>query len=126
KVRAQAAEDLGRRGGVRASDVADAIDPLITALGKDKDADVRRACAAALGEIGSDAEKVVDALTEALKDKTATVKQAAIVALGQFGGDAKSAVPALRDLAKMKDDKKISQAANAALKQITGMGKKKN
>ena len=47
KVRAQAAEDLGHIGGVRASWAADAIEPLITALAKDKEADVRKACAAA-------------------------------------------------------------------------------
>jgi HEAT repeat protein len=118
KVRAQAAEDLGHIGSVRASWAADAIEPLINALAKDKDADVRKACAGALGEIGLDAQKVVEALTEALKDSAAGVKIAAATALGQFGAEAKSALPQLRDLAKQKDDKKLSQAANAAAKQI--------
>jgi HEAT repeat protein len=126
KLRVKAAEDLGKVGAIRASYAADAIDPLINALAKDKDADVRKACAGALGDIGSDADKVVDALTEALKDPSAIVKIAAAGALGQYGPEAKSALPPLRDLAKAKDDKKISQAAAAAVRQITGTAKKKD
>jgi HEAT repeat protein len=126
KVRAQAAADLGKLGSIRASYAADAIDPLINALAKDKDADVRKAAAAALGDIGSEAEKVVTALTEALKDSSATVKIAAAAALGQYGDSAKSALSQLRDLAKAKDDKKLSQAAAASVRQITGTPKKKD
>jgi HEAT repeat protein len=126
KVRAQAAEDLGKLGGIRASYAADAIDPLINALAKDKEADVRKAAATALGEIGSEAEKVVAALTEALKDSNQAVKVAAAGALGQYGENAKSALPSLRDLAKAKDDKKVSQAAAIAVRQITGVPKKKD
>ena len=126
KVRAQAAMDLGHVGAIRASYAADAIDPLINALANDKDAEVRKACAAALGEIGSEAQKVVEALTAALKDSSANVKIAAALALGQYGAEAKSALPDLRDLAKAKDDKKISQAAATAAKQISGAQKKKD
>jgi HEAT repeat protein len=126
KARASAAEDLGHRGAIRASDVEDAIDPLINGLMKDKEADVRKACAQALGDIATEPEKCVAALTEALKDSSAAVKIAAIQALGQFGGKAQSAVSPLRDIAKNKDDKKLSQAANLAVKSITGAGKKKN
>jgi HEAT repeat protein len=125
KVRATAAEELGRRGAIRASDVAEAIDPLLKALKDDKDADVRKACAAALGEIGTEAEKVVPALTEALMDSSATVKLAAIQSLGQYASEAKSALPQLRDIAKAKDDKKLSQAAAAAAKSISGNTGKK-
>lgn len=124
KARAFAAEELGRRGAIRASDVADAVDPLISFLKKDKDADVRRACAYALGEIGLEPEKCVPALTEALKDEAKPVKLAAITSLAQFGMESKSALPQLRDIAKMKDDKKLSQAAGAAAKSIGGVAKK--
>jgi HEAT repeat protein len=124
KARAQAAGDLGRCGAIRASYVEDGIAPLLSALKSDKDADVRRACAKALGDIGTKAEVCVEALTEALKDSSVNVKIAAAIALSQFGTDAKPALPALRDLAKAKDDKKLSQAANAAAKAISGLGKK--
>jgi hypothetical protein len=126
KARASAALDLGHRGAIRASDVEDAIDPLINGLMKDKDADVRKSCAQALGDIATESEKCVAALTEALKDTSPAVKIAAIQALGQFGGRAQSAVSPLRDIAMNKDDKKLSQAANLAVKSITGAGKKKN
>ena len=45
KARASAAEDIGARGAIRASDVNDAIEPLLAGLKGDKDSDVRRACA---------------------------------------------------------------------------------
>ena len=125
KARVQAAADIGYRGAIRASDVDNAIAPLLTALKSDKDADVRGACAKALGGIGSNAEKCVPALTDALKDSSPTVKIAAAQALGQYGPDAKSALQVLRDLAAMKDDKKVSQSAAAATKAILGTEKKK-
>jgi HEAT repeat protein len=128
KARASAAEDIGARGAIRASDVKDAIEPLVAGLKGDKDSDVRRACAKALGSTGSNADICVPALMEALKDSALAVKLAAIQALGQFGNEASSALPTLRDLAKMKDtkdDKKISQSAAAAAKAIVGNEKKK-
>jgi HEAT repeat protein len=124
KARADAAEKLGHRGAVRASDVEDAIDPLINGLKNDKEAEVRAACAKALGDIGFDpSEKSVEALTEGLKDTATTVKMASILALGQFAGKAQSALDPLRTIAKNKDDKKMSQAAAAAVKSIVGSKK---
>jgi HEAT repeat protein len=123
KARAEAADALGHRGAIRSSDVEDAIDPLITALQKDKDATVRAACAKALGDISTEPEKCVEALTDALKDTSAAVKMASILALGQFGSKAQSALEPLRVIAKNKDDKKMSQAANATIKSITGTKK---
>jgi HEAT repeat protein len=128
KVRVQAVEDIGYRGAIRASDVDSAIEPMIHALKSDKDAEVRRACAKALGSIGTNAEKCVPSLIESLKDSALVVKIAAAQALGQFGPEAKEALPALRDLAKMKDskdDKKVSQVAAAAVKSIMVVDKKK-
>jgi HEAT repeat protein len=125
KLRAQAADDIAKRGAIRASDVDDAIDPLLNALKKDKDADVRRACAKALGNIGTNADKCVPGLADSLKDTSQLVKIAAIQALGQFGPEAESALPTLRELAAKKDDKKISPVAAAAVKAISGVEKKK-
>jgi len=128
KARAQAAEDISHVGAIRASYAASAIDPLVKALKSDKIADVRRACAKALGDINIDADKCVPALTNALKDSAIMVKIAAAQALGQFGSEAQSALPALMDLAKMKEtknDKKLSQFAVAAVKSIKGVEKKK-
>jgi HEAT repeat protein len=118
--RAAAADELGRHGAIRARDVKDAIEPLLEALKSDKDADVRRAAARALGDISPDPKLVVPALTESLKDRSVTVKLAAATALGQYGADAKSALPPLRELAAMKNDKKLSQAARVAVKSIAG------
>src|SRR5690242_3520890 len=75
--RAGAANELGRHGAIRARDVKDAIEPLLGALKDDKDADVRRAAAKALGDIAPDPKLAVPALTEALKDKSVAVKLAA-------------------------------------------------
>jgi HEAT repeat protein len=121
--RAAAADELGRHGAIRARDVKDAIEPLLEALKNDKDADVRRAAARALGNISPDPKAVVPALTEALKDRSVTVKLAAATALGQYGPDARSALPPLRELAAMKNDKKLSQAARVAIKSIAGKKK---
>src|SRR5205085_1800358 len=97
-----AAEELGRRGAIRARDVKDAIDPLLEAIKKDSDSEVRRASAKAIGDISPEATKAVPVLTEALKDKSVAVKMAAAMALAQYGGEARSALPALRELAADK------------------------
>ena len=81
-----------------------------------------------IGNIGTNAEKCVPPLTDALKDSAVVVKIAAAQALGQFGPEAKTALPDLRDLVKRKDtkdDKKISQFAAAAVKSIEAKQKKK-
>src|SRR5262249_22637653 len=59
KVRVQAVEDIGYRGAIRASDVDSAIEPLLKALKNDKNVEVRRACAKALGTIGTNADQCV-------------------------------------------------------------------
>jgi HEAT repeat protein len=117
-VRAKAAEELGRRGELRAPDVADAQEPLRNALAKDKTAEVRRAAATALGRIATEPKENVPALMEALKDKNDTVKMAAALALGQFGVEARPAVESLRELTKDPKNKKLVKAARQALKMI--------
>src|SRR5687767_9126640 len=69
KDRVLAAEMLGKRGAIRASDVKEAVEPLKLALKKDPDLDVRRAAAQALGNIGPAPETTVPLLIEALKEK---------------------------------------------------------
>jgi len=126
--RAKAAEMLGKRGGINANDVEDAIEPLQKSLQKDIDASVRAASARALGNIHSQPEATVPLLIERLtKDSSKDVKMAAVVALGQFGPDAKEAVPPLREYGKMFDAKKSKdgQTIMSALQSITGAKKKK-
>ena len=79
----------------------------------------------AVGNIGTEPEKCVPALTDSLKDPVLPVKVAVIQALGQFGSEAESALPKLRELAQKKEDKKLSAVAATAAKAIAGIEKKK-
>src|SRR5947209_8369265 len=74
KERALAAEMLGKRGAIKASDVTEAIEPLKNALQKDKEPVVRKAAAEALGTVGSDANGIVPLLLEALKEGNREVR----------------------------------------------------
>lgn len=127
--RAKAAEMLGKRGGINANDVEDAIEPLQKLLQKDVDAGVRAAAAKALGNIHPEAKDTVPLLIERLtKDSSMNVKMAAVVSLGQYGPDAADAAKPLRELATKFDAKKSKegQTIMAALKSIGGPKKKKN
>src|SRR5205807_6150971 len=64
-----------------------AVKALIEAL-KDKDADVRKNTAVALGRIGKEAKDAVPALSAALKDSETDVRGAAALALGRMGKEA--------------------------------------
>ena len=129
--RAKAADMLGKRGGINANDVEDAIEPLKKALEKDKEATVRAASARALGNIHPEAEGTVSLLIDRLKnDSSKDVKMASVVALGQFGPDAKDALVPLREMAAKFDTKAAkksdeAQTIQAAINAIT-MKKKKN
>ena len=126
--RAKAAEMLGKRGGVNANDVDDAVEPLKKSLQKDVDAKVRAAAARALGDIHPEAEGTVSLLIDRLKnDSSMDVKLATVVALGQFGGDAKDALPDLRELGKKFDAKKSKdgQTIMTTIQLISGAKKKK-
>lgn len=112
--RVKAADMLGKRGGINAPDVEDAVDPLKTALEKDKDAKVRAAAARALGNIHPDAETMVPLFISRLKaDEVKDVKMAIIVALGQFGPEAKAALPPLREMYAKYDTKAAKKSADA-------------
>ncbi|MBM3994326.1 MAG: HEAT repeat domain-containing protein [Planctomycetes bacterium] len=126
--RAKAAEMLGKRGGINADDVEEAVEPLKKALQKDKDSKVRVAAARALGNIHSKAKDTVPILIDRLKnDDVMEVKMATVVALGQYGAEAKEALPDLRELAKKFDAKKSKdgQTVLATIKLITGAKMKK-
>jgi len=126
--RAKAAEMLGKRGGINANDVEDAIEPLKKSLQKDIDAKVRAAAARALGNIHPEAEGTVPVLIDRLKNDTVMeVKLATVVALGQFGSEAKAALPDLRELATKFDTKKSKdgQTIMTAIQMIGAAKKKK-
>lgn len=126
--RAKAAEMLGKRGGINAMDVEEAVGPLKKALEKDVDAKVRAAAARALGDIHTLPEETVPLLIDRMKnDAKMDVKMAIVVALGQYGPDATSAVQPLRDLAKKFDAKKSKegQTIQNSIQLITMKKKKK-
>jgi HEAT repeat protein len=125
--RAKAAEMLGKRGGINANDVEDAVEPLKKSLKKDIDPKVRAAAARALGNIHPEAEGTVPVLIDRLKnDASMDVKLASVIALGQFGSDAKAALPDLRDLAKKFDAKKSKDGQTIMTTiQLIGAAKKK-
>src|SRR5262245_47530391 len=85
RTRVSALEELGHRGAVRASEVKEAVSPIIEVLKKDRDANVRKAAATALGQVDPDPQLAVAALTTALHDKVPTVRIAAAGALGTLG-----------------------------------------
>jgi HEAT repeat protein len=127
KKRAQAAASLGARGQVRARDIKEAIETLVSMIEKDDDAGARRAAALALGKADPDPKVAVEPLVAALKnDKDFSVRTAAATALGQMGPTAKDALPALRDAVSLakdagktdKDKQALGQAAGNALRAI--------
>jgi HEAT repeat protein len=120
KDRASAAEALGQRGAVRSSDVKAAVAPLRELLRNDRDVNVRKAAAEALGNIGLQLDDTIPALLDAVKaDKAEAVKVAAIDALGRIGPEARAALPELRRIAgEKKKDKRLSRAARMAVKAI--------
>ena len=128
KDRAVAAHKIGLRGVVNYDDVKDAIDPLMKALEKDADADVRKESARALGNIKPEAKDTVPLLTKTVEvDKVIDVRLAATVALGQYAGEAKEALPTLRNFAGEFKDKKAPQiqTIQQSIKLITGFKGKK-
>jgi HEAT repeat protein len=122
KVRISAAEALGHIGAIRAADAKDAVPVLLDILKKDKDANVRKAAATALGQMDPDREQAVPGFIEALKDKSPAVRMAAAGALSILGEDARDAIPALKE-AQNDKDRGVSRAARMALRSITSKKK---
>jgi HEAT repeat protein len=104
--RVKAATEIGHRGGKRAKDVEDAVDPLQKVAEKDKDNNVRKAAITALGAIAPEDETTVPLLTSIIKsDASKEMKVATIQALARFGTRAKSAMPAINEFGKTLDKK---------------------
>jgi HEAT repeat protein len=104
--RVKAANEIGKRGGKRAKDVEDAIDPLQKVAEKDKDNSVRKAAISALGAIAPEDDVTVPLLTSIVKnDPSKEMKVATIQALARFGTRAKSAMPAINEFGKTLDKK---------------------
>lgn len=118
KLRASAADDLGLIGAIRAQDAEPAVGPLREAL-RDKEPNVRRAAAGALGKLRLEAKLVVPELAKLLEDKTNAVVIAAAVALGAFGAEAREALPALQKAQKNAGmDKKLRKILQGAIAQV--------
>jgi HEAT repeat protein len=122
KKRASAIDELGHIGSISAADARPAVPPLYEVLKKDRDANVRKAAATALGKMDPDPKEAVPALQTALKDKSAAVRSAAATALAMMGPDARDALP---DLEKLRQDKDrgVSRAAAMAVRAINGKRK---
>jgi hypothetical protein len=104
--RVKAADAIGKRGGKRAKDVENAIDPLQKVAEKDKDQSVRKAAIAALGSIAPEDDVTVPLLITIVKtDSSKEMKVASIQALARFGTRAKSAMPAINAFGKTLDKK---------------------
>jgi len=117
--KAKAAKDLGDRGAVKFNDVVEAIEPLKVLLANDANGKVRAAAAEALGKIAPEPPDTVLLLLKSLKeDKDEEVKIADMFAIARMGPDAKVAMNELQKYAKDKDNKKLSNAAKQALKNL--------
>lgn len=89
-----------------------AIPRLISVL-QDKDVEVRRTAAWALGKFGADGHAAVRPLAESLNDKDWTVRKEAACAIGLIGPAAKAAAPAL--VAAIKDFNKQAHVDGRSL-----------
>lgn len=76
---------------------------------KNKDPEIRRVAAKALGENGEDDAKVVAALILGLQDKDAFVRRFSAQSLGNLKTKSKDAIPALAALLNNEDEKKENQ-----------------
>lgn len=91
-------------------DPKDVLDALVKALRDDRDADVCRGAAIALGKLGKPALKP---LVEMLGDKNADLRYNATIALREMGGDAEPAVKPLILALRDKDEDVRASAAVA-------------
>jgi HEAT repeat protein len=123
KVKAAAAEELGKLGQIKASYARPAIPYLIEAL-KDKNDALRAKAAKALGQVDPEPGDAVKPLVDLVRnDGNVQVRTAAVLGLASMGSNAKEAVPALREVAAMGKDKKgpereLSRQAQLAVQTI--------
>ena len=109
-VRTRAASLLAR------SPTPTAVASLLDRLAADDSPEVRRACAAALGQIAD--AVAADGLVEALSDEAPSVRAAAVVALARAGGA--SAIAPLSDL--LEDVEEETAVRESALDALTKLG----
>lgn len=95
-----------------------ALEALLNAL-VDKNEQVRRAAAVALGDFGGDISDALPTLIRAMRDKVAAVRRAAAKTLGNMG---EGALPALKK-ALVHRDRRMRQGAIYALKKYDASGK---
>lgn len=119
KVKANAITELGKLGQIQKSLASEAAPYMIKAL-EDKDNDVRKAAAKAVGMIDPEPKEVVPGLVKILnEDKVTDIRIAAAQGLAAMGTNAKDALPDLRKVVKAEDKKsKLSKAAGDAIKVI--------
>jgi HEAT repeat protein len=111
--RAYAIAKLGKRGEIRATDVAVAVPTLCELAVSDPDEGVRERASYALGIIMLEPKEAVAALTKVVEDdKNLGVRRAAAAAVGNFGAEAKSALAALKEAQALgaAADKDIQEA----------------
>jgi HEAT repeat protein len=114
-VRRQAVRALGKIG----EPSLPAVPEVIKLVGSDPVAGVREQSAEALGQIGPAAKEGIPTLVKALKDPEAMVRRDAVRSLGQMGPAARAALPDVKAVAAKKDeDKRVADAATAAIKAI--------
>jgi HEAT repeat protein len=97
----------------------DAVPALINVLKNDKEPEVRRLAAKALGCISTE-EQIISALIEALGDENPGVCEFAAYALGEIGPKAKAALPKLRELAEKDFADYIVGTIEQAISKIEG------
>ena len=109
-------------GLIGAPQASPAVPTLKEVLADSKnDSELRRACAAALGDLGKNGSEGVPALAAALtsKDSDTLLRRAAAEALDQIGAEARPALPALKTA--LKDDDQFVRSLS--LHALSRMGK---
>jgi HEAT repeat protein len=107
--RHQVAQALARIGNA-------AVPPLIEALRKDDNADVRASAATALGQMRPIPSTAIPDLIAALQDKDERVRSAAAYTVAALGRGAEKAIPALVEMLARNHD------ASAAIEGLAAMG----
>lgn len=80
---------------------------------KNKDPEIRRVAAKALGDAGEDDAKIIGALILGLQDKDTFVRRFSAQSLGNLKTQNKEAIPALAALLNSAEEKKENQSAAA-------------
>jgi HEAT repeat protein len=107
---------LAAASAMKITQLAQTVPAFVQAL-EDEDVRVRRACAEALGDIGTGASEAVLALVQALEDEDGSVRATAATSLRRIGPGAKEAVSNLAQ-ALEDEDRTVRRTAAEALKTL--------